>query len=386
MVYLDNAATSFPKPEEVYVRMDTFMRKSCANPGRSSHEMARESADVVTKARESIAKLFNVDNPLRIGFTLNATMALNIAIHGTLKKGDHVITTAMDHNSVLRPLHELKKRGIIDYTVILPKNRFGAIDASSFSKAVRTNTRMIVTTLSSNVTGIVLPYAEIGEIARKKGVLYLLDAAQGAGVLPIDVKGMNISMLAFPGHKGLMGPQGTGGLYVREDVTLNPIIQGGTGRRSIETMQPDFMPDMIESGTLNTPGIAGLCAGVDFIRKTGTDAICMKKKNLIERLYEGIAANRRIRLYSTIEGYENSGIIAFLIEGMDSSEVSNILDSKYHIATRPGFHCAPLAHKAIGTYKTGLVRLSPGYFTTPDEIQYTVDSINELTTVPRGRF
>lgn len=378
MVYLDNAATSYPKPEEVYVEMDTFMRKLCANPGRSSHEMARASAAVVMRARENIAKLFNIENPLRIGFTCNATMALNMAIHGVLKKGDHVITTAMDHNSVLRPLYELKKKGIIDYTVIFPKNQFGAIDASSFTRAVRTNTKLIVTTLSSNVTGLVLPYREIGEIAKKRGILYLLDCSQGAGMLPIDVKNMNISMLAFPGHKGLMGPQGTGGLYVNEAVALRPIIQGGTGSRSFETVQPEFMPDIIESGTLNTPGLAGLSAGVEFIIKTGTDAIYKKKKSLLERLYEGLAANKRIRMYSTIEGYLNSGIIALLIDELDSSEAANLLDSRYHIAVRPGFHCAPLAHKALGTEKTGLVRLSLGYFNTPDEIQYAIKSINEI--------
>ncbi|HHW22946.1 MAG TPA: aminotransferase class V-fold PLP-dependent enzyme [Clostridiaceae bacterium] len=379
MVYLDNAATSFPKPEEVYVEMDAFMRNTCANPGRSSHEMARESAAVVMRARENIAKLFNIENPLRIGFTCNATMALNIAIHGVLKKGDHVITTAMDHNSVLRPLYELKRKGIIDYTVLMPRNQFGAIEPSSFTRAVRTNTKLIATTLSSNVTGMVLPYKEIGEIAKRRGILYLLDCSQGAGVLPVDVKNMYISLLAFPGHKGLMGPQGTGGLYVNEAVSLRPIIQGGTGSRSSETVQPDFMPDIIESGTLNTPGIAGLNAGVEFILKTGTDNIYKKKKSLIERLYEGLAVNKRIRLYSTIEGYLNSGIIALLLEGMDSSEVANILDSKYHIAVRPGFHCAPLAHKALGTDKTGLVRLSPGYFNTHDEIQYVIKCINEIT-------
>lgn len=381
MVYLDNAATSFPKPEEVYVEMDAFMRKNCANPGRSSHEMARASAEIVMKARENTAKLFNIENPLRIGFTFNATMSLNIAIQGVLKKGDHVITTAMDHNSVLRPLYELKRKGIIDYTVIIPKNQFGAIDPSSFTRAVRTNTKLIVTTLSSNVTGTVLPYKEIGEIARKKGLLYLLDCSQGAGVLPIDVKNMFISMLAFPGHKTLMGPQGTGGLYVCEEVVLRPVIQGGTGSRSYETVQPDFMPDMIESGTLNTPGIAGLNAGVEFILKTGPDAIYKKKKILIERLYEGLVTNKRIKLYSTIEGCLNSGIISILIEGLDSSEAANLLDSKYHIAVRPGFHCAPLAHKAIGTDKTGLVRLSPGYFNTYDEIQHAVKCINEMTAL-----
>lgn len=381
MVYLDNAATSFPKPEEVYKTMDAFMRESCANPGRSSHEMARASAAVVMKAREDIAGLFNIDNPLRIGFTGNATTALNMAIHGVLKKGDHVITSAMDHNSVLRPLHELKRKGVIDYTVIMPKNQFGAIDYFSIVKAIRTNTKLIVTTLSSNVTGFVLPYKELGEMAKKRGVLYLLDASQGAGVLPIDVKGMNISLLAFPGHKGLMGPQGTGGLFVDEPINLKPIIQGGTGSRSFETVQPIFMPDIIESGTLNTPGLAGLGAGVEFIKNIGLDAIYKKKKNLLEKLYEGLAANKRIKLYSSIEGNMNSGIISFLIEGMDSSETANLLDSKYQIAVRPGFHCAPLAHKALNTEKTGLVRLSLSYFNTIDEIQYTVKSINEIAGI-----
>ena len=273
MYYLDNAATSFPKPVEVYDSMNLFIRESCANPGRSSHEMARNSASGVMRTREAAASLFNIDNPLRIGFTANATYALNMAIQGVLKKSDHVITTAMDHNSVLRPLYELKRKGLIDYTVIMPYNSYGAIDVYAVSKAVRSNTRLIVLTASSNVTGTIMPYEEIGEMARKKGIIYLIDGAQGAGVLPFDVKTMNISMLAFPGHKGLMGPQGTGGLYVNESVSLSPIIQGGTGSRSFETVQPVFMPDIIECGTLNTPGIIGLGAGIEFILKLGTDAI-----------------------------------------------------------------------------------------------------------------
>lgn len=378
MYYLDNAATSFPKPVEVYDRMNLFIREACANPGRSSHEMARNSAAEVMKTREVAACLFNIDNPLRIGFTANATYALNMAIQGVLKKGDHVITTAMDHNSVLRPLYELKRKGVIDYTVIMPYNSYGTIDAFAVSKAVRANTRLIVLTASSNVTGTIMPYEEIGEIARKKGIIYLIDGAQGAGVLPFDVKTMNISMLAFPGHKGLMGPQGTGGLYVREDITLSPIIQGGTGSRSFETVQPLFMPDIIECGTLNTPGIVGLGAGIEFIFKLGTDAILKRKEMLLGRLYEGLAVHKKIKLYSTAENHRNSGIIALIINGMDSSEIANLLDSKYHIAARPGFHCAPLAHKALGTEKTGLLRLSLGYFNTPEEIQYTIDSIKEI--------
>ncbi|NLB78599.1 MAG: aminotransferase class V-fold PLP-dependent enzyme, partial [Clostridiaceae bacterium] len=247
------------------------------------------------------------------------------------------------------------------------------------SKAVRANTRLIVLTASSNVTGTILPYKEVGEIARRKGIIYLVDGAQGAGVLPLDVKTMNISLLAFPGHKSLMGPQGTGGLYVNESVNLAPIIQGGTGSHSFETVQPLFMPDVIECGTLNTPGIVGLGAGIEFILKTGTDTILKRKELLITKLYEGLAAHKKIKLYSTAENHKNSGIIAFIINGTDSSEIANLLDSRYHIATRPGFHCAPLAHKALGTEKTGLLRLSLGYFNTLDEIQYAIDSIKEIT-------
>jgi len=378
MYYLDNAATSFPKPVEVYDSMNLFIRESCANPGRSSHEMARNSASGVMRTREAAASLFNIDNPLRIGFTANATYALNMAIQGVLKKSDHVITTAMDHNSVLRPLYELKRKGLIDYTVIMPYNSYGAIDVYAVSKAVRSNTKLIVLTASSNVTGTIMPYEEIGEMARKKGIIYMIDGAQGAGVLPFDVKSMNISMLAFPGHKGLMGPQGTGGLYVNESVSLSPIIQGGTGSRSFETVQPVFMPDIIECGTLNTPGIIGLGAGIEFILKLGTDAILKRKEILLGKLYEGLAVHKKIKLYSTAENHKNSGIIALIINGMDSSEIANLLDARYHIAARPGFHCAPLAHKALGTEKTGLLRLSLGYFNTFDEIQYTIDSIKEI--------
>ena len=378
MVYLDNAATSFPKPPEVYSKLDRFIRESCANPGRSSHRMARESALCVMKAREHLAALFNISNPLQIGFTANATLALNMAIHGVLKKGDHVVTTAMEHNSVLRPLYELKKNGIITYTIVMPKNRFGAIDPYDVSRAVRTNTRLIIMTASSNVTGIIMPYGEVGELARKKGILYLVDASQGAGAIPIDVKAMAITMLAFSGHKSLMGPQGTGGLYVDEQVPLRPIIQGGTGSRSFETVHPLFMPDILESGTLNTPGIAGLDAAVEFILKTGTKTILEKKEQLLSKLYERLAGHSQIKLFSTVESHQNSGIIALLIGNVDSSETGNLLDSRYQIAVRSGFHCAPLAHKALGTERTGLVRLSLGYYNTLDEMQYTADSLIEL--------
>lgn len=378
MIYLDNAATSFPKPSEVYDRVYAFMKESCANPGRSSHEMARTSSTAVMKAREGLAALFNVSNPLQIGFTPNATFALNMAIQGILKKGDHVVTTAMEHNSVLRPLYELKKNGVIDYTVVMPYDRYGAVDPTDLIRAVRTRTRLLILTASSNVTGTVMPYDEMGEMAFKKGIVYLVDASQGAGVLPFDVQKMHISMLAFPGHKGLLGVQGTGGLYVDEKIALRPIIQGGTGSRSFETVHPLFMPDILESGTLNTPGIVGLAAGVEFIAKTGVEAIHAKKEQLVSILIERLKGHRRIKLYSNIEKHQNSGIVALTIEGTDSSDAGNLLDSRYHIAVRTGFHCAPLAHKALGTEKTGLVRISPSYFNTPDEMQYAADSLMEI--------
>ncbi|NLM75127.1 MAG: aminotransferase class V-fold PLP-dependent enzyme [Clostridiaceae bacterium] len=376
MVYLDNAATSFPKPQEVYEKIYTFMQESCANPGRSSHRMARVSAQYIMQTRESIAALFNISNPLRIGFTANATYALNMAIKGILRKGDHVVTTALEHNSVLRPLYELKKKGFINYSIVLPRNIYGDIDPYDIAKAIRYNTRLIIITASSNVTGNILPFEQIGDIAKKHGVHYLLDASQGAGVLPIDVEKMNIDLLAFPGHKGLMGPQGTGGLYCREGLKLKSIIQGGTGSKSFETVQPDFMPDLIESGTLNTPGIVGLGEGIKFILKTGTQAIHERKQLLIKRLYDMLEGSGNIKFYSRPEN--NSGVLALLIDGMDSSEAANILDSKYQIAVRPGFHCAPLMHKFLKTEKTGLVRISPGYFNTVEEIEYTAESILEI--------
>jgi len=376
MVYLDNAATSFPKPEEVYEKVYTFMRESCANPGRSSHRMARESASQIMKTRESIASLFNISNPLRIGFTPNATYALNMAIKGVLRKGDHVVTTALEHNSVLRPLYEMKKEGIISYTIVQPENIYGDIDLYAIAGAIRYNTRLIIVTASSNVTGNILPYDRIGHIAKQHGIYYLLDASQGAGILPINVEKMNIDLLAFPGHKGLLGPQGTGGLYVREGIELKSIIQGGTGSKSFETVHPEFMPDLIESGTLNTPGIAGLGEGVNFILKTGIRTIHEKKQLLVKKLYEMLEGCRKIKFYSRPE--KNSGILALLVDGMDSSETANILDSKYQIAVRPGFHCAPLMHKFLKTENTGLVRISPGIFNTFEEINHTAQSILEI--------
>ena len=378
MVYLDNAATTWPKPESVYSAVYRFMQSSCANPGRSAHTMARVSSSTVMKTREALAALFNIQNPLDIAFTGNATQALNMAIQGVLREGDHVVTTAMEHNSVLRPLCHLKRSGLIDYTVVMPYDSCGHISPSAIADAIRSNTRLIILSSASNVTGTILPYEEVGRLAREKGILFLVDAAQGAGVLDFDVQSMHISLLAFPGHKGLMGPQGTGGLYVAPGVEIRPILFGGTGSRSFETIHPDFMPDMLEAGTVNTPGIAGLGAGLQWLAKVGLENIRKKKKLLLEAFFDAIGRIPSVRIYSERNAAMNSGIVSFIIGGMDSSDIGHQLDTKYGIAVRSGFHCAPLAHETLGTMKTGLVRISPGYFNTVEEMEYAARAIRAI--------
>ncbi|NMA67121.1 MAG: aminotransferase class V-fold PLP-dependent enzyme [Clostridiaceae bacterium] len=378
MIYLDNAATSFPKPFKVYDEIDRCMRSYCANPGRSGHAMAIVSGKAIYEARERISTFFNIDNPLRLAFTKNATEALNIAIKGVLKPGDHVITSCMEHNSVIRPLKTLEKDGIISLSIVEGDN-FGQIDTQKILDYINNQTRLIVCTLSSNVNGIILPIKKIGEIARTRGILFLVDASQGAGAEEIDVDEMNIDILAFPGHKGLLGPQGTGGIYVREGIDIVPIMHGGTGSASDYLYQPEMMPDMIESGTLNTPGIIGLACGIDFINKTGLNNIKIFKFSLIKRLMEGMEEIDRIVQYSVKDIDNNSGIAAMNFQGIDSSEVSYILDKEFGIATRAGLHCAPLAHKTLGTTGQGVVRFSVGCFNTVEEIDYTLEALRKIS-------
>lgn len=377
MIYLDNAATSFPKPEAVYNAMDRCLRTYCANPGRGSHAMSVASARTVTGTRERIAKLLKIKDCLNISFTKNATEALNIAIYGSLSSGDHVITTCMEHNSVIRPLKTLEKYGGIRLTIV-EGDSFGRIDPEVIGKNINRRTRLIVCTLSSNVNGIIMPVEEIGRIAHDNGIMYLIDASQGLGSINLDVSKVYAGMLAFPGHKGLLGPQGTGGLYVSPDIKLRPLMTGGTGSRSESMLQPEIMPDKFESGTLNTPGIAGLGAGIEFIEKNGIDNIRKKKDELINRLYDGIYRNKNIRIFSPDNAEENSGIVAFNISGMDSTEVSYTLDKQYNIACRSGLHCAPLAHNHFKTLNSGIVRLSVGCFNTNAEIDNVVTIINVI--------
>ncbi len=377
MIYLDNAATSFPKPEKVYREILRCMREYCANPGRGSHRMSIESSRVVIQARESVASLFNISDPLQVCFTKNATEALNIAIKGVLKPGDHVITTCMEHNAVVRPLKTLERDAGIEISIV-QGNEFGEINPENIKRAIRKNTRMVISTFSSNVNGIVMPIEEMGRIAGDHGIIFLVDASQGAGTFPIDVEKMHIDMLAAPGHKGLLGPQGTGFLYVARNVKPNPIMEGGTGSYSEYLYQPDIMPDLLESGTLNTPGITGLNSGIEFIESLGLENLKTYKGILTHYMHEELGKIKGIKLYSKDSAENNSGIVALNIENADCTEVSYILDKEYGIATRAGLHCAPLAHETLGTIRTGAVRLSVGCFNTADEVEYTVKALAEI--------
>ncbi|MCX7709005.1 MAG: aminotransferase class V-fold PLP-dependent enzyme [Clostridia bacterium] len=377
MIYLDNAATSFPKPDKVYEEVLRCMKEYCANPGRGGHYMSIESGKAVMEAREAICSFFNIRNPMQLSFTKNATEALNVAIKGLLKAGDHVITTTMEHNSVVRPLKTLEKELGIELTFI-QGNEYGEVDIADIQRAVKENTRLIAATASSNVNGIIMPFRKIGEIAKAKGIVFLLDAAQGAGAITIDVEEDHIDMMAFPGHKSLLGPQGTGALYVRENVILKELMQGGTGSNSENVFQPEIMPDMLESGTLNTPGIVGMGAGVGFINSFGLENIKLYKAMLVKKLHDGITEIGGMKLYSKNDINHNSGIVAMNVDGIDSTEISYVLDKVYGIATRAGLHCAPMAHAALGTMKTGVVRFSIGCFNTVQEIDLVLNALKEI--------
>ena len=381
MIYLDNAATSWPKPPAVIQAVADFIKRGCANPGRSAHAMARMADDAVMHTREILAGFFNISNPLRIVFMPNTTYALNAAIHGIINPGDHVVTTMMEHNSVLRPLSTLEKAGTIRLDFIEP-DRFGRITIQSIKKAVTKSTSVFCMTLSSNVTGAVMPVAEAGRHCRANGVLFLVDSAQGAGAIPVDVENMCIDILAFSGHKGLLGLQGAGGLYVRDNVAVRPIVQGGTGSFSDSLEQPDMLPDAPESGTQYLPGIVCFGKGVQYIIDTGISAIFLKKQRLLRMLMEGIDKESNITVYSP-PPESNSGILAFNIADMDSSEVAYILDKKFGICVRSGLHCAPLAHRSLGTRDSGIVRISPGFFNDENEIDLTVKAIQGIA---RGTY
>lgn len=374
LIYMDNGATSFPKPPGVSRAMLHFLSDVGGSPGRSGHRLSQEAARIVFDCRESLAALFAVPDSRRIAFTLNATEALNTAFLGLLREGDRVVTTGMEHNSVMRPLRELvRSRGISLH--VASCDRQGRLDLDELELALEKGTRLVAVNHASNVTGSVVPLERVGSLARSAGALLLVDAAQSAGVIPIDVIRDGVDILAFTGHKGLLGPQGTGGLWVREGVDVGPLCRGGTGSNSELEEQPDFYPDRLESGTHNAVGLAGLRAGVEFLRTAGVDVVAAHERSLAARLLEGLGTLRGVTLHGPAAREDRTSVISFTVPGMAPSEVGFLLDEAFGVLTRVGLHCAPGAHRTIGTYPEGTIRLSPGYFTTPGEIEKVLEAV-----------
>ena len=376
MIYVDNGATTFPKPKIVTDKIMECSLGYAGNPGRSGHKLAMKMDLEIYETREKICKLINGTEVLNVIFTFNATDSLNLAIKGVLEKGNHVVTTSMEHNSVLRPLNQLRKDGIIDLSIIYADNK-GYIEPQKIFDAVTPNTKMIVTTHMSNVFGTIVDIKSIGEFCRDNNILYLVDAAQSIGVLDIDVQDRNIDLLAFPGHKALFGPMGTGALYIKEGIKVKPLKQGGTGSYSHSIDQPELYPDSLESGTPNGVGIIALGKGIDFINQVGLENIRNHEISLKNHFIDLLKDNDDIILYGTLDNRQGA-VVSLNVKNMDSSEVSYILSDEFDIYTRPGFHCAPLAHKSLGTDELGAIRFSFGYFNTIEEVEQCANALKNI--------
>ena len=378
ILYFDNAATSWPKPETTVRAVESCLRETGGSPGRSGHSMSIDAGRAIFNAREALAGLLGIDDPLRIVLTKNATEAINIAVFGLLKPGDHVITSSVEHNSVMRSLRVMEARGV--ELTILHCSAAGELDPGVVVPAIKKNTKAIFLTHASNVTGTIMSVADIGRIASEHGLVFCVDAAQTAGALPIDIGAMDIDLLAFTGHKSLFGPQGTGGLYIRKDLeqVISPLMRGGTGSRSEYEEQPDFMPDKFESGTPNTSGYAGLTAGIEFILSQGLDTINAHEKHLTELFLQGIGNLDGVTIYGLKDVSRQIPVVSFNIRGIDPAKAALELDERFGIMSRPGLHCAPSAHKTIGTFSAGTVRFSFSYFNTVEEINQAVDAVRFL--------
>lgn len=383
MIYFDNAATSWPKPPSVPEAMTRFLRECGANPGRSGHALSIQAGRIVYQARERLARLFGLGDPLAVVFAKNATEALNLALLGLLAPGDHVITSVMEHNSVLRPLRHLEGRGVAVTRLPCPG---GALDPAAVAGAITPRTRLVVLGHASNVTGALAPIAEVGELTRARGVLFCVDAAQSAGACDLDMQAMGIDVLAFTGHKSLYGPQGTGGLCIakRARGKLRPLLHGGTGSASDSDVQPDFLPDAFEAGTLNAVGIAGLAAGLAFVEERTVAAIRQHEVALTARLLEGLRAIPGARVLGPGEAAARTAVVSFNLEGFRCSEVATVLEERAGICCRAGLHCAPLAHRQLGTFPEGSVRFSLGIFNTEPEIDAALDELRALAARPKG--
>lgn len=377
MYYFDNAATSFPKPQKVYDKMLEAMKEYGANPGRSGHKLALRAGREIFNTRQLLSELFGIEDPLDIAFTFNCTESLNIGIQGILKPGDHVVTTSMEHNSVLRPIKALERYGV-EHTIVWADND-GRVSKEGIEAAIKENTALIVMTHMSNLLGTVMPITEVGLLSRSKGIPFMVDAAQSAGVVPLDVNKDNIDILAFPGHKGLFGPQGTGGVYIRKGIPIKPLTYGGTGSASHSMIQPQIMPDMLESGTPNAPGIAALGEGIKFINDTGIKRIKKHEEDLLRHFLEEAENIEGLKLYGPGNTGEQLGVAAFNLRDLDSSHLAFILNEEYEILARPGLHCAPLAHETIGTTAQGAVRFSFGIFNDHIEIEHAIKALREIS-------
>jgi len=377
MPYLDNAATSWPKPEQVYQTMDRVARKHGANPGRSGHRMAVAAAQAIEETRVLLAELFNAPDHRRIIFTLNCTDSLNLALKGFLRPGDHVVVDRMSHNSLVRPLRRLEQQGV-GVTFVLPDPERGVISTGHLERALTKDTRLLAVTHASNVHGAIQSLHECGLFARDHGLVFLVDAAQTAGLYPIDVQRDCIDLLAFPGHKSLLGPLGIGGLYVGPGLELDSVREGGTGFASEEEEQPQELPYRYESGTPNALGIAGLGAGIKYLLEKGMDALREHEEGLVRRLMAGLEEIQGMVLYRARNGVGQAPVVSFNIQGWNPGELGVTLDQAFDIQVRSGLHCAPLVHKTLGTFPKGTVRISVGCFNTEEDIDFALNALEQV--------
>jgi len=378
LIYMDNGATSYPKPEEVYTFMDKFYRDFGVNPGRAGYDLCMETGTLVDQTRRELTTFFNGDNPDRLCFSYNSTDALNLIIFGMLEKGDHVVTTTMEHNAVLRPLyHLIQDYGVeVDY---IPFDSKGFVDPEEFRKKFKSNTRLVVVNHASNVIGTVQPIEAIGRICKEADIAFAIDASQSAGKVPIDMKAMNIDIVAFTGHKSLLGPTGIGGLCVREGIEIRHTRAGGTGVKSSQHRHLDEYPYRLEYGTVNVQGVAGLHAGLQWILDKGVSTIHSKEMALTRKLRDGLAAIEGVTLYCQEDLHDHIAVLSFNIVGLQALDTSTMLDGEYNIASRSGLHCAPLVHEHLGTDTIGgSVRLSIGPFTTYAHIEKVIEAVSQI--------
>ena len=375
MIYLDNAATTRIKPK-VVVEAVAEALTTLGNAERGTHSASLGASRTVFSTRMKLAKFFNAEGPSNIVFTMNATESLNIAIKGILEKGDAVITTCLEHNSVLRPLYQLRDEGV--ELSFVSADKLGRPNYEEFESLIKPNTKAIISTAGSNLTGNLVDIKRVGEIAKKHGLIFVVDASQTAGVFPIDVKELNIDILCFTGHKGLLGPQGTGGMYVRDGVEVKPYLSGGTGVQTYNEHQPTEMPTRLEAGTLNGHGLAGLDAAIDYINEYGMQTIHDKEMSLMWRFYNGVKDIEGVKIYGDFDVKDRCPIVSINLSDYESGAVSDELANRFEIATRPGGHCAPLMHKALGTVDQGAVRFSFSHFNTEEEVDTAINAVRTL--------